>query len=138
MGGAAAILMMAPLVNGLFLLLRDVFGILFLPFSFLFGMAGQTDHARMMDNVVGGMGTDLLSPPLRTMAAAAASAGSAVLFILARGPVGRGGLAASAVGGILAFWLAGIETGMILIPGLMIEILYLLRSGRPGSVAPGS
>ncbi|GBQ97918.1 hypothetical protein GLI01_21600 [Gluconacetobacter liquefaciens] len=137
MGGAAAILMMAPLVNGLFLLLRDIFGILFLPFSFLFGMAGQTDHAHIMGNVVGGMGTDLLSHPVRTLAAAAASAFSAVLFVVALGPAGRGVMAASLATGLVAFWLGGLTTGMILLPGLMIEILYLLRPARPRDAMPG-
>ncbi|MBB2204930.1 hypothetical protein HLH27_07865 [Gluconacetobacter takamatsuzukensis] len=135
MGGASAILMMAPLVNGLFLLLRDIFGILFLPFSFLFGMAGQTDHARIMGNLVGGMGTDLLSHPLRTLVAAMAGAGSAVLFVLGLGPAGRGAMAASLAAGLLAFWLGGMATGMILLPGLAIEALYLLRSRNPSGHA---
>lgn len=137
MAGAAAILMMAPLVNGLFLLLRDIFGILFLPFSFLFGMAGQTDHARVMGNIVGGMGMELLSHPLRTLAAAIASAASAVLFVVALGPAGRIVMAASLAAGLLAFWLAGAATGMILLPGLLIEILYLLRPARPRGAMPG-
>lgn len=132
MAGAAAILMMAPLVNGLFLLLRDIFGILFLPFSFLFGMAGQTDHARVMGNVVGGMGMELLSHPLRTLAAA-----SAVLFVVALSAAGRIVMAASLAAGLVAFWLAGAATGMILLPGLIIEILYLLRPARPGGTMPG-
>ncbi|WP_246384740.1 hypothetical protein [Gluconacetobacter asukensis] len=137
MAGAAAILMMAPLVNGLFLLLRDIFGILFLPFSFLFGMAGQTEHARVMGNVVGGMGMELLSHPLRTLAAAIASAASAVLFVVALSAAGRIVMAASLAAGLLAFWLAGTATGMILLPGLIIEILYLLRPARPRGAMPG-
>ncbi|GBQ26287.1 hypothetical protein AA12717_2306 [Gluconacetobacter sacchari DSM 12717] len=126
MGGAAALLMMAPLVNGLFLLLRDIFGVLFLPFSFLFGMAGQTDHAQVMGHIAGGMETGQLYHPLRMMAAALASTASAVLFVLSRGTGGRAMLAASVAGGLLALWLGGIATGLILIPGLTIEILYLL------------
>ncbi|CAP57062.1 putative membrane protein [Gluconacetobacter diazotrophicus PA1 5] len=127
MGGAVAILMMAPLISGLFLLLRDVFGALILPFSFLFGMAGRTEHAAPLGQVVGGMGSDLLNHPVRALAAALLCALSTGLFLLARGGGARMMLGGAALAAILAGWLGGPAIYLVLLPGLSVECLCLLR-----------
>lgn len=129
---AIAMLMMGPLLDGLLLLLRDVFGVLALPFSFLFGMAGNTDHAARLDHVMGGMGAGLPRHPARALGAAALCALNVVLFLLAHfsqapGTGARlltGGAAATA---LAAGWLGGPAVALVLLPGLIAEIRVAAR-----------
>ncbi|WP_240161983.1 hypothetical protein [Gluconacetobacter azotocaptans] len=127
MGCAIAVLMTAPLIGGLFVLLRDVFGALTLPFSLLFGMAGRDDHTAALGHVVGAMGSDLLRHPVRALCAAALCGASAVLFILARGRGARAMLVGAATASVGAAWLGGYPVALVLAPGFVTECLCAVR-----------
>lgn len=49
-----AFVLLPPVVMSFLMLLKDVFGVLILPFSFLFGLAGWSSDASSLDSVMGG------------------------------------------------------------------------------------
>jgi hypothetical protein len=120
-GAALAMLVLPPLVGGLLVLLRDVFGVLTLPFSLLFGMAGWNGDADGLDRIVGGMAPQILHHPIRAFMGAVGIVFGAVMSVLGRRLLSRPAqLAAPAL--VLAGGLAaGVPVIFIVMPAIIIE-----------------
>lgn len=123
-----AFILLPPLVISFLLLLKDIFGVLVLPFTFLFGLAGWSSDMSSLDSVMGGLTPNVTHHPFQAISAAGLLAVSGLCSVLAcAAPYGarvERGLAP--VFTALAMVLGGIELGFILLPGLIIQ-LYALR-----------
>lgn len=70
---------------GFLLLLKDVFGVLVLPFTFLFGLAGWSSDMSSLDSVMGGLTPNVLRHPFRAISAAIMIAVGGLCSVLACG-----------------------------------------------------
>ncbi|GBQ71522.1 hypothetical protein AA103196_2799 [Ameyamaea chiangmaiensis NBRC 103196] len=121
-GVALALLLLPPLVAGLLILLRDVFGALTLPFSVLFGMAGWNGDAAGLDRIVGGLAPALLRHPAQAMLGALTIVAGVVLSILGRRLPSRPAQFAAPCLDLVGGLLAGPPVIFILAPAIVIEI----------------
>nr|WP_243444383.1 hypothetical protein [Acetobacter persici] len=78
-----AFVLLPPVVMGFLMLLKDVFGVLILPFSFLFGLAGWSSDMSSLDSVMGGLTPSMLRHPFRAITAAAFIAVGGLCSVLA-------------------------------------------------------
>ena len=120
--------LLPPVVMGFLSLLRDVLGVLILPFSFLFGLAGwSTDLSYVAGGGTGFM-PDSLRHPFRAIGAAGLLAFSVVCSVTACN-VPEGAWTeriAAPVMTLAALLLVGWDPGLILLPALALQ-MYALR-----------
>jgi len=120
-GAALALLLLPPVLAGLLMLLRDVFGVLTLPFTVLFGMAGWDSNATGLDRIVGGIAPDLFHHPIRAFLGALTIIMGAVLSILGRKLPSRPAQIAAPFLELAGGLLAGVPVIYILAPGVLVE-----------------
>lgn len=124
-----AFLLLPPLVMGFLLLLKDVFGVLVLPFTFLFGLAGWSSDMSSLDSVMGGLTPNVLRHPFRAISAAVMLAVGGLCSVLACGSplaaqVERRLAPLFTLGAVL---LGGPELGLIMLPAFLIQLGALRR-----------
>ncbi|MFT9064157.1 MAG: hypothetical protein ABF430_10170 [Acetobacter persici] len=122
-----AFVLLPPVVMGFLMLLKDVFGVLILPFSFLFGLAGWSSDMSSLDSVMGGLTPSVLRHPFRAITAAAFIAVGGLCSVLACSSP-RAAHAERIVAPILtlaAIGLMGLEVGVVLLPALLLQISAL-------------
>lgn len=125
-----AILVLLPLVSGLVNLLRDILGVLILPFSFMFGLGGEQGQSPALLRLLSDMGTQTQAHPLRLGGAAVLELSAVFLFVIAERLGGRtvhGACVASAG----AIGLSGLPLAMPLLPAIVTEGVFLLCPPSP-------
>lgn len=122
--GVACVLL-PPVVMGFVGLLRDVFGVLVLPFSFLFGLAGWSSDLSSLSSVHDGLMPDAVTHPLyAVMAAGALGVGGVCSVLACNTPDGaKVERAAAPVLTALAILMAGWDPGLIFLPAFVLQIL---------------
>jgi len=120
-GVALALLLLPPVLTGLLVLLRDVFGVLTLPFTVLFGMAGWDGDASGLDRIVGGIAPEVFQHPLRAFLGALTITMGAVLSILGRRLPSRQAQIAAPFLELAGGMLAGFPVFYVLVPGVLVE-----------------
>lgn len=87
-----AIMVLLPLVSGLINLLRDILGVLILPFSFMFGLGGSPqEQSPTLLRLLSDMGLQTQLHPLRLGGAAVLELVAVFLFVIAERLGGRTG-----------------------------------------------
>lgn len=122
-----AFVLLPPVVMGFLMLLKDVFGVLILPFSFLFGLAGWSSDMSSLDSVMGGLTPSMLRHPFRAITAAAFIAVGGLCSVLACSSP-RAAHAERIVAPVLtlaAIGLMGLEVGLVLLPALLLQLSAL-------------
>ncbi|CEF55177.1 hypothetical protein [Acetobacter ghanensis] len=122
--GVACVLL-PPVVMGFVGLLRDVFGVLVLPFSFLFGLAGWSSDLSSLSSVHDGLMPGATTHPLYAVMAAGLLGVGGVCSVLAcntpEGAKVERAVAPIATG--LAIVAAGWDPGLIVLPAFVLQIL---------------
>lgn len=120
-----ACVVLPPVVMGFVGLLRDVFGVLVLPFSFLFGLAGWSSDMSSLSSVHDGLLPQSTSHPLyAVMAAAALGVGGVCSVLACNTPQGaRVERAAAPILTGLAMIMVGFDPGLIVLPAFILQIL---------------
>lgn len=124
-----AFVLLPPLVMGFLLLLKDVFGVLVLPFTFLFGLAGWSSDMSSLDSVMGGLTPNVLRHPFRAISAAIMIAVGGLCSVLACGSpraavVERRMAPLFTLGAVV---LMGPELGLIMLPAFLLQLAALRR-----------
>lgn len=134
-----SIMVLPPLLNGLYILVRDVFGALLLPFVLLFrlgGGAGNDSVSLKMDGSLQ-VGTLFLHHPVtEALSAFCIIYGTAAFFLARRDehhPIARiSGIVFSVAGLVLASW----PTLLLMIPNCVIQIgeaIYTFKKEKTSS-----
>lgn len=122
-----AFVLLPPVVMSFLMLLKDVFGVLILPFSFLFGLAGWSSDMSSLDSVMGGLTPTMLHHPFRAVIAAAFIAVGGLCSVLACSSP-RAAHVERVIAPLLtvaAIALMGLELGVILLPALLLQLSAL-------------
>lgn len=122
-----AFVLLPPVVMSFLMLLKDVFGVLILPFSFLFGLAGWSSSMSSLDSVMGGLTPAMLRHPFRAVIAAVFIAVGGLCSVLACSSP-RAAHVERIVAPLLtvaAIGLMGLELGIILLPALLLQLSAL-------------
>lgn len=122
-----AFVLLPPVVMSFLMLLKDVFGVLILPFSFLFGLAGWSSDMSSLDSVMGGLTPTMLHHPFRAVIAAAFIAVGGLCSVLACSSP-RAAHVERIIAPLLtvaAIALMGLELGVILLPALLLQLSAL-------------
>mgnify|MGYP004709625449 FL=1 len=124
-----ACMLLPPVVMGFVGLLRDVFGVLVLPFSFLFGLAGWSSDLSTLSSVQDGLAPQAGGYPLYAIMAAALLGVGGVCSVLAcNTPNGaRVERAAAPILTGLAMIMAGWDPGLIGLPPFILQIMCFWR-----------
>lgn len=130
--GVACVLL-PPLVMGFLALLKDIFGVLILPFSFLFGLAGWSSDMSSLETMQGGLVPDMMAHPFRAASAASAASAAALLVVggacslMACGtPDGaRMERNLAPVFTFAAMVLVGVDPGLVVLPAFVLQLLAL-------------
>ena len=124
-----ACVVLPPVVMGFVGLLRDVFGVLVLPFSFLFGLAGWSSDLSSLSSVHDGLTPQTTSHPLyAVMAAVALGVGGVCSVLACNTPEGaRVERAVAPVLTGLAILMVGLDPGLIVLPAFILQILCFWR-----------
>ena len=126
-----AILVLLPLVSGLVNLLRDILGVLILPFSFMFGLGGEQGDSPALLRLLSDMGLQTQLHPLRLGAAAILELVAVFLFVIAERLGGRTGYMAACVATAGAISLSGLPLAMPLLPAIVTEGVFLFCPPSP-------
>lgn len=123
-----AFLLLPPLVISFLLLLKDIFGVLVLPFTFLFGLAGWSSDATSLDSVMGGLTPTVLRHPFQAAAAALCLAvgGLCSVFAAATPEGAQIERRLAPLFTVVAMALGGLDLSLIMLLGLVIQ-LYTLK-----------
>ncbi|GCD51913.1 hypothetical protein [Acetobacter pasteurianus] len=124
--GVACVLL-PPLVMGFLALLKDIFGVLILPFSFLFGLAGWSSDMSSLETMQGGLVPDMMAHPFRAASAAALLVVGGACSLMACGtPDGaRMERNLAPVFTFAAMVLVGVDPGLIVLPAFVLQLLAL-------------
>lgn len=122
--GVACVLL-PPVVMGFVGLLREVFGVLVLPFSFLFGLAGWSSDLSSLSSMHDGLVPVTTTHPLYAIMAAGLLGVGGVCSVLAcNAPEGaKLERVIAPVLTALAIVMAGWDPGLIVIPAFILQIL---------------
>lgn len=126
-----AILVLLPLVSGLVNLLRDILGVLILPFSFMFGLGGEGGQSPALLRLLSDMGMQTQAHPLRLGGAAILELVAVFLFVIAERLGGRTGYMGACVASAGAIGLSGLPLAMPLLPAIVTEGVFLLCPPSP-------
>ncbi|GAN67977.1 hypothetical protein [Acetobacter orleanensis] len=122
-----AFVLLPPVVMSFLMLLKDVFGVLILPFSFLFGLAGWSSDMSSLGSVMGGLTPTMLRHPFRAIIAAAFIAVGGLCSVLACSSP-RAAHVERIIAPLLtvaAIALMGLELAVILLPALLLQLSAL-------------
>lgn len=122
-----AFVLLPPVVMSFLVLLKDVFGVLILPFTFLFGLAGWSSDMSSLDSVMGGLAPSMLRHPFRAITAAALIAIGGLCSVLAFSSPRAAHMERiiAPILTVIAIGLAGLDVGVILLPALLIQLSAL-------------
>lgn len=122
-----AFVLLPPVVLGFLVLLKDVFGVLILPFSFLFGLAGWSSDMSSLDSVMGGLTPSMLRHPIRAVIAAAFIALGGLCSVLACSSPRAAHVErlVAPVFTVVAILLMGVDVGLVLLPALLLQLSAL-------------
>ena len=126
-----AILVLLPLVSGLVNLLRDILGVLILPFSFMFGLEGGQGQSPALLRLLADMGLQTQLHPLRLGAAAILELVAVFLFVIAERLGGRTGYMAACAASVGAIGLSGLPLAVPLLPAFITEGVFLFCPPMP-------
>ncbi|WP_241503093.1 hypothetical protein [Komagataeibacter melaceti] len=126
-----ALLVLLPLASGLINLLRDILGVLILPFSFMFGLGGQMGQSPALLRLLSDMGMQTQMHPWRLGIAAVLELLAVFLFVIAERLGGRIGYTGACLTTAGAIGLSGLPLGMMLIPAIVTEGVFLLCPPTP-------
>ncbi|WP_308720484.1 hypothetical protein [Komagataeibacter xylinus] len=127
-----AILVLLPLVSGLINLLRDILGVLILPFSFMFGLGGDTqEQSPALLRLLSDMGLQTQLHPLRLGGAAVLELVAVFLFVIAERLGGRTGYVGACAASAGAIVLSGLPLATPLLPAILTEGVFLLSPPSP-------
>ncbi|MFT8676513.1 MAG: hypothetical protein ABF990_13215 [Acetobacter sp.] len=128
--GVACVLL-PPIVMGFLAILRDVFGVLLLPFTFLLGLAGWSSDLSSLETMHAGFLPDSINHPFRALAAAGLLAMAAMCSVLASNvPDGaRMERSLAPVFTVVAMLLVGWDPGLVVLPALVLQIFALRHPG---------
>ncbi|WP_010506507.1 hypothetical protein [Komagataeibacter europaeus] len=126
-----AIMVLLPLVSGLVNLLRDILGVLILPFSFMFGLGGADGQSPALLRLLSDMGVQTQAHPLRLGGAAILELLAVFLFVIAERLGGRTGYMAACAASAGAIGLSGLPLAMPLLPAIVTEGVFLLCPPSP-------
>ncbi len=118
-------MLLPPVVMGFVGLLQDVFGVLVLPFSFLFGLAGWSSDLSSLSSVQDGLAPQVASHPLYgIMAAGLVGVGGVCSVLACNTPEGARveRIAAPVLTG-LAMVMVGWDPGLVVLPAFILQIL---------------
>lgn len=120
-----ACMVLPPVVMGFVGLLRDVFGVLVLPFSFLFGLAGWSSDLSSLSSVQDGLVPVVTNHPLyAVMAAGLLGVGGVCSVLACNTPEGaQVERIAAPVLTAAAMIMAGWDPGLIALPAFILQIL---------------
>ncbi|KDE19420.1 hypothetical protein AZ09_11825 [Acetobacter aceti 1023] len=124
--GVACVLL-PPVVMGFLALLKDIFGVLILPFSFLFGLAGWSSDMSSLETMQGGLVPDMMAHPFRAVSAAALLVVGGACSLMACGtPDGaRMERNLAPVFTFAAMVLVGFDPGLVVLPAFVLQLLAL-------------
>ncbi|PMP98484.1 hypothetical protein S101450_00261 [Komagataeibacter saccharivorans] len=126
-----AIEILLPLVSGLVNLLRDILGVLILPFSFMFGLGNPVGQSPALLRLLSDMGMQTQMHPWRLVAAAVLELVAVFLFVIAERLGGRTGYMGACLASVGAIILSGLPLGTPLLPAIVTEGVFLLCPPRP-------
>ncbi|EGG75436.1 hypothetical protein SXCC_03871 [Gluconacetobacter sp. SXCC-1] len=126
-----AILVLLPLVSGLVNLLRDILGVLILPFSFMFGLEGAEGQSPALLRLLSDMGLQTHLHPLRLGGAAILELVAVFLFVIAERLGGRTGYIAACAASAGAIGLSGLPLAVPLLPAFVTEGVFLFCPPLP-------
>ncbi|MFT8591550.1 MAG: hypothetical protein ABF746_10060 [Acetobacter orientalis] len=126
-----AFVLLPPLVISFLLLLKDIFSVLVLPFTFLFGLAGWSSDMSSLDSVMGGVTPNVLRHPFQAaFAALCIGVGGLCSVLAAATPEGaQVERRLAPVFTLGAMVLGGVDLALILLPCLGIQLYTLKRPG---------
>ncbi|GAB6966473.1 hypothetical protein JCM25156A_05100 [Komagataeibacter kakiaceti JCM 25156] len=126
-----ALLVLLPLASGLINLLRDILGVLILPFSFMFGLGSEMGQSPALLRLLSDMGAQTQMHPWRLGVAAILELVAVFLFVIAERLGGRIGYMGACVASAGAIGLSGLPLGMMLMPAIVTEGVFLLCPPTP-------
>ena len=120
-----ASMLLPPVIMGFVGLLQDVFGVLVLPFSFLFGLAGWSSDLSSLSSMNDGLVPQASSHPLYAiMAAGLVGLGGVCSVLACNTPKGaRSERAAAPVLTGIAMLMTGWDPGLLVLPAFILQIL---------------
>lgn len=124
-----AFMLLPPLVISFLLLLKDIFSVLVLPFTFLFGLAGWSSDMSSLDSVMGGMTPNVLRHPFQAISAAVCIGVGGLCSVLAAATPEGAQIERrlAPVFTVVAMVLGGIDLAFIMLPCLGIQLYTLKR-----------